>query len=333
MIHDNTDDGSTETVDDGWRNELTEHGVDPDVAEDLVAMFQSDPSIVLGNPDEEEVYTALKTAIEKTDLDREGIDNPDTLQQALVGILNEWRDGVRAPPVLMPSSEGPLDWNTEAGVAADTSAESSVEPDPASEEDSSDESETAEDASSVTTFEGEEITAEPEVAVDAAAAQEGIAGWVGPGDDDDGPAAATVEAFREEESEPADTGNIPDTESAPEEEQRTQAHSEPSESEKEGPAESERTESEDDGGKVDPAAAIANYVYENEKERLNEYMDHPADVHEDEFRFIAGRSVDLYREILKSALFPGMTQKERDLLFEKLVDDKIEPHIRRILEE
>ncbi|WP_144427256.1 hypothetical protein [Halolamina pelagica] len=173
---------SKESVEDGWKSELVDGGVDEARAEDIVSMLQSSTELVLGSPSEDEVDEALRTAIEETDLEQYGAEQPRRLTSALLRVLDEWQDGTRAPPVAAAPRTAPTAWDDRTngepqrtgGTAHATGADETTHEDGAAETPDDPDAE-----ESVTTVQGDPISPDPDLEPQADPGQEGIAGEQG----------------------------------------------------------------------------------------------------------------------------------------------------------
>lgn len=327
----------TEPVEDGWKAELIEYGVDEAQAETIVSMLQSSTDLVLGGPSEDDVEDTLRTAIEETNFEEYGAEQPQRLTSALLRVLDEWQDGSRAPPVAAAPRRGPTDWEDEtedqidhangADDANDAEGANGDE-DPIPDEESDVMTDETEDGEEVTTIQGDPISPKPEFDPQAAPSQEGVSGSAGPVNDDQGIVEEAANATQEpqdtgtQQSEPQDSGS--DRTQAPE----TDAVSGGDQHESEADNSTDTADENSDAGErqqdIDIPKTIARIHFNRNEEIINSWTEQPAELVEDEITSYATSVVQVYRDLIKEAMFPGMSDTEQELLFEKLVEDRIE---------
>lgn len=340
-MHDNrqTDDSGTgpvknrpsgkDSVEDGWKSELVDDGVDEDRAEDIVSMLQSSTDLVLGNPSENDVDEALRTAIEETDFDRYGAEHPQRLTSALLRVLDEWQDGTRAPPVAAAPRTSPTDWeNRINGDIEDTDGTD----DATDAEDANTDNESTEAADqrgsneSVTTIQGDPISPDPDLEPQADPGQEGIAGGAGPINDDQEIVKDAVDARQDSGSQASESAQSPAAAPETVSEKAEQPEAEAAQSAETGTDDSETDERRQE---VDLPEAVVRSHFDRNEEVINSRMEQPVELVEDEMISFGASAVNVYRDLVKNALFAGMSDTEQELLYEKLVEDRIKGRGRR----
>lgn len=322
-MHDNrqTDGSGTESVEDGWKSELVDYGVDEERAEDLVSMLQSSTELVLGSPSEDDVDEALRTAIEETNFEQYGAEQPQRVTSALLRVLDEWQDGTRAPPVAAAPRTPPTDWEdrTDGAIEDINGADDANRTDDANPDDGSDETAGETEAGgSVTTVQGDPISSTPDMEPQADAGQEGIAGAAGPINDEQGVVEDAVDATQDEGTQPSrsDQSSAAATDTVSQEAEQPDTQADPS-------PETDDAETDERRQQLDLAKTIAHIQFDRNEEVINSWTDQPAELVEDEITSFGVSAVNVYRDMVKNALFPGMGDTEQELLYEKLVEDRI----------
>lgn len=332
-----TDGSGTEPVEDGWKAELIDYGVDEAQAETIVSMLQSSTDLVLGSPSEDDVEKTLRRAIEETDFEEYGAEQPQRLTNALLRVLDEWQDGSRAPPVAAAPRRGPTDWEdgNEAPIEdanrtddANGGDDANSDDDAIPHEESDETVDETEDGEGVTTIQGDPISPDTELDPQTVPGQEAIAGGAGPIIDEQGIVKEAANATQEpqntgpQESEPQDSGT--DRSQAP----GNDAVSGEDQRESQADQSTETTDENSDGGErqqdIDIPKTIAHIHFNRNEEIINSWTEQPAELVEDEITSYATSVVQVYRDLVKEAMFPGMSDTEQELLFEKLVEDRIE---------
>jgi hypothetical protein len=313
---------SKESVEDGWKSELVDGGVDEARAEDIVSMLQSSTELVLGSPSEDEVDEALRTAIEEADLEQYGAEQPRRLTSALLRVLDEWQDGTRASPVAAAPRTAPTAWDDRTngetqrtgGTAHATGADETTHEDGTAETPDDPDAE-----ESVTTVQGDPISPDPDLEPQADPGQEGIAGGAGPINDEQGVVEDAVDATRDagtQASAADDSSAATDTPSAETAQPEGQA-------DQSGGTGADDSTAADRHQQIDLAKTIAHIQFDRNEDVINSWTEQPAELVEDEITSFAVSAVNVYRDMVKNTLFPEMSDSEQELLYEKLVEDRI----------
>jgi len=222
-----------------------------------------------------------------------------------------------------------LDWNPVPDESDANSAHGDQDSDDPAEDVHNDPDSTTEGNSPAITFEGDAISADPDFEPAAAGESEGVAGAAGP-INDEGVVADAVDAVREDES---DTDEPPASETPSETGGDETAAGSAVESPQDGQDDRSSAQSTSSEKTMDVPQEIAGMLYTKDEDQLNSSIDRPIDMYENQFKYFGTRSIRLYHGFLKDVLFEGMTQKEKDLLYEKLIEDKIEAKLRQLREE
>ncbi|TKX68239.1 hypothetical protein [Halorubrum sp. SP9] len=326
-----------EPVEDGWKAELIDYGIDEAQAETIVSMLQSSTDLVLGSQSEDDVEETLRRAIEETDFEEYGAEKPQRLTNALLRVLDEWQDGSRAPPVAAAPRRGPTDWEdgNEAPIEDENRTDDSNGGDDANSDDDaipqegSDETiDETEDGESVTTIQGDPISPDTEVDPQAAPGQEGIAGGAGPITDEQGIVKEAANATQEPQDTGLQASESQGSGSSPAQAPETDAGSGEDQRESQADRSTETADDNSDGGErqqdIDIPKTIAHIQFNRNEEIINSWTEQPAELVEDEITSYATSVAQVYRDLVKEAMFPGMSDTEQELLFEKLVEDRIE---------
>lgn len=324
--HEPETDEQTRPIEAVWKEILVSRGVPETEADTITTLVQSHPKAAFGTPTKEELETIVTTHVDSLDLSEFGIDDDTDVKDELKSVLSKRLDADQRGPVTSTTSREPTPWDTSIDTAGSTQ-------------------ETAKDQTTRTI--SKPFTPQSPGENDIVLEDQGIAGAGGMINDtaflDGDSLSLTAEETPTETPETASaSGGASMGTPNPDVREGREAEEPDPEAESAGGATAATGDDDDapqqasaspqqepsgERNEESVARMVARGQFERDREVLNSVLDVPLDLVDQVMVVFASKAIASYEDLLRQELFEGSSPAEREILFEKLIQDRVESQI------